>query len=121
MTASWSVMIPTAETEMARSLELYVLPRRRTCILFSPAEVLTAIEADAPDRIAQFTHWVAGRQSRLLSWIGRGLRSLHQYYLRLEDKIDPIERVLKAMASTDQFVVYANDQPAFRQILKRQR
>jgi hypothetical protein len=106
---------------MAKSLELYVLPGRRAHILFSPPELLAAIEADSTDHVRQFIQWVSNRPNRVLSWIGRGIRSLHQYYVRLEDKIDPVERVLKAMASTDQFVVYTNAPDPFRRILKRQR
>jgi hypothetical protein len=53
--------------------------------------------------------------------VGRGVRSLHDYYLKLEDKIDPVERVLKSMASTDRYVVFSGDQVAFRRVLKRQR
>jgi hypothetical protein len=107
---------------MAKSLELYLITTRSGhTVLFSPADALGSLEADSTDRLRQVIDWFSRRQNRFVAWIGRGIRSLHDYYIKLEDKIDPVERVLKAMASTSCFVVYAQDRDAFRQILKRQR
>jgi hypothetical protein len=57
----------------------------------------------------------------VFSWIGRGLRSIHDYYVRLEDKLDPVERVLKAMASTNHYTVHGQDRSEFHRVLRRQR
>src|SRR4030095_15979177 len=92
---------------MTKSLDLYlILTSTGHLVLFSPSDALAAAEAESTDRVRQGVEWLSRRQSRILAWLGRGIRSLHDYYVRLEDKIDPIERVLKAMASTNRFVVY---------------
>src|SRR5262249_25207817 len=83
-------------------MDLYLIPTRSgQYTVFSPPEVITALDAQSTDRVRQFIEWFAKREHRVLGWVGRGLRSLHDYYRKLEDKIDPVELVLKAMASTN--------------------
>lgn len=77
--------------------------------------------ADSADRVRQAIDRFAHRQNRFAAWIGRQLQSLHQYYLKLEDKLDPGERVLKAMATTKQFVVYSDAPADFFRVLRSQR
>ena len=102
-------------------LELYVIPRQNgRPLIFVPAEVLNS--AGTSDRIRHGIEWLTGRENRLVAWVGRSLRSAHDYYIRIEDKIDPGERVLKAMATTNQFVVYTQVPTEFYyQELRRQR
>src|SRR5262245_56930759 len=107
--------------ERAPSLDLYLIPARGGHLLFSPPAALAELEVGSTDRVRQRIEWICRRQNRFVAWIGRGVRSLHDYYLKLEDKIDPVERVLKAMASTDRFVVFSGDQAAFHRVLRRQR
>jgi len=107
--------------KMPKSLDLYLIPTRAGLRLFSPPEAIAAMEADSTDRVRQLIEWCTRRQNRLAAWIGRGIRSAHDYYIKLEDKIDPIERVLKAMASTNKYIVYNTDRGAFERVLKRQR
>jgi len=103
-------------------LDLYLIATRSgKPALFSPPESIAALEAASTDRVRQFIEWMAARPSRVLAWVGRGIRSLHDYYQKLEDKIDPVERVLKAMASTGQFVVHTQIKNEFQSVLKRQR
>jgi hypothetical protein len=107
---------------MAKSLDLYVIPTKGgRYTLFSPHDALAMLEAESTDRVRQLVEWLSHRKSRALSWVGRGIRSLHDYYVKLEDKIDPVERVLKAMASTNRYSVYTPDLAAFQRALKRQR
>ena len=107
---------------MSKSLDLYLISTLSgRCVLFSPSDALTGIESQSTDRIRQLIEWLSRRQTRIFRWIGRGVRSLHDYYTRLEDKIDPVERVLKAMASADRYIVYAQDPKAFQRTLKQQR
>jgi len=107
---------------MTKSLNLYLIskPNGRS-VLFSPSDALTTIEAQSTDRVRQLIEWLSRRKTRIFSWIGRGVRSLHDYYTRLEDKIDPVERVLKAMASADRYIIYARDREAFQRTLQQQR
>jgi hypothetical protein len=102
-------------------LEIYIIPTRSgKPTLFSPPEAIAAVEEHSTDRVRQFIDWFARRPSRALAWIGRGIRSLHDYYVKLEDKIDPMERVLKAMASANGFVVHSHRRNDFQTVLKRQ-
>ena len=73
----------------------------------------------AGDPVRRLVDWCAHRQNRLGAWIGRGARSIHDYYLKLEDRIDPEERVLKAMASADEFVVHTDVPADFYRMLRR--
>ena len=106
---------------MAKPLQLYLIPTRAGYRLFSPPGTLAVLEANSTDRVRQLIDWFCRRPNRLVAWIGRGVRSIHDYYLKLEDKIDPVERILKAMASTNRYVVYARNPEAFQRELKRQR
>ena len=107
---------------MPHTLVVHVNTRgRKRRILFCSPEEIQTVEAESNDHVKQFIEWFVKRRTRLVSWIGRGIRSLHDYYVRLEDKIDPVERVLKAMASTNRFVVYSSDNAEFHRLLKRQR
>jgi hypothetical protein len=102
-------------------LDLYLIPiHGDRSALFSPHDALALAEAQSTDRARQFVDWFARRPNRLLAWVGRGARSIHDYYLKLEDKIDPVERVLKAMASTARFLVHAQAAENFHRVLRRQ-
>src|SRR5438552_6510427 len=103
-------------------LDLYLIPiPSRRPVLFSPHNSLALVEAQSTDRVRQFIDWFTRRPNRLVAWVGRGIRSIHDYYLKLEDKIDPVERVLKAMASTNRFLVHTPSAEEFRGALRRQR
>jgi len=103
-------------------MDLYLIPTRSgQYTLFSPPEVIAALDAQSTDRVRQFIEWFARREHRVLGWIGRGLRSLHDYYRKLEEKIDPVELVLKAMASTKSFTVYSAAPREFETVLRRNR
>ena len=100
-------------------LELYVVARPNgRLILFSPPQILKLF--DSSDWIRQGIDWFAHHQNRVTAWIGRKLQSLHDYYVKLEEKIDPSERVLKAMAATNRFVVYTSGPTEFYRVLRRQ-
>ena len=75
---------------MAIPLDLYLIPTKTGSSLFSPARALAALEADSTDRVRQLIGWFCRRPNRVVAWIGRGVRSIHDYYLKLEDKIDPV-------------------------------
>jgi len=102
-------------------MDLYLLSTRNgKTVLFTPTDAIAAMEEQSTDHVRQFIEWFARRPNRVLGWVGRTLRTLHDYYVKLEDKIDPCERVLKAMASTATFVVYGS-KSEFPRVLKRQR
>ncbi len=114
---------------MSKALDLYLIAtRKKRYVIFSPTNLLEACEAESDDRIRRFTSWFARRPNRIIAWVGRVLQAGHNYYEKLEDRIDPMERVLKAMASPSQLdVYYAPAQGSdfirvrFESILRRQR
>src|SRR6185436_11072826 len=89
-----------------RILDLYLIPRRNRYILFASADVVEQLEAESGDRIHKSIQWVKTRQNRLVAWLGRMLQSAHEQYVKLEDRIDPMERVLKAIACSAELVVH---------------
>ncbi len=114
---------------MSIQLDLYLIPTRRgRYVLYSRPEVLEVLESESGHRIRQSIAWVMHRPFRLIAWMGRVLNAGYNYYVRLEDRIDPQERVLKGMALTDRFVVHfirkgEHDSigAEFHSVLKRQR
>src|SRR6185436_8369019 len=76
--------------------------------LFSPSDELDLFEVESDDKIRRAIDWLKGRPSRVVAWIGRVLQSGHGYYIRFEARLDPLELVLKAMASAQRFrVIYS--------------
>ncbi len=114
---------------MPTQLDLYLIPTRRgRYVLYSRPEVLEALEAESGHRIRQFIAWFMRHPNRILAWMGRVLNSGYNYYVRLEDRIDPQERVLKAMGIVERFLVYfirkeerGSISAEFHAVLKRQR
>ncbi len=112
-----------------KPLDLYFIPTRSNrYVLFSSPEAVQVLESESGDRVQQFIEWFVRHPNRFVAWIGGILHAGHGYYLRLEDRIDPGERILKSMASVDRFVIHfirirpgsqiARDYESF---LKRQR
>lgn len=114
---------------MRKSLDLYLIAAgNKRCVLFSPSDIVEAIEDESDDRIVKVITWFMRHRYRVVAWVGRVLKTAHEFYIRLEDRIDPGERVLKAMASSERFVVYygppqdsAEARSRFRSLLIRRR
>jgi hypothetical protein len=90
-----------------RALEIYIIEcsRGRT-ILFAPTDVIEFFEAQSDDRIRKVITWLEQHRSRVLAWLGRMFQTARRYYMKLEARLDPIERVLKAMDSSGPYVVF---------------
>lgn len=73
--------------------------------LFSPPDALEAFEAEADGSVRRATAWIAARGWRPAAFLGRVLQSGYGYYRRFEIRLDPLERVLKGMASARRFRV----------------
>ena len=114
---------------MSKSLDLYLVSNRKNrSVLFSPPEGLKNIESESDDRVRRFIRYLVRHSNCVVAWVGRVMKAGHGYYVQLEDKIDPVERILKAMAGASSFVVHhgklyaEGDAPSeFERILKRQR
>jgi hypothetical protein len=114
---------------MRTSLDLYLIAAgNKRFVLFSPLNIVEGIEEESDDRVVKGISWFMRHRNRVVAWFGRVLKAAHEYYVKLEDRIDPGERVLKAMASAKGFVVYygpAHDSrdatSQFRSLLRRRR
>jgi hypothetical protein len=105
-----------------KPFELYVIPTAGgSYSLFSTPEAIHAMEEEYGDRVKQLIDWIRHRKNPVLAWMGRVFSMVHDYYVKLEDRIDPAERVLKAMASTNRFVVYGFAPQEFQRLVRSQR
>ena len=114
---------------MASHLDLYLVPTRRgRHVLYSRPEALEILEAESGHRIRQFIGWFMRHSNRALAWVGRVLNTGYNYYVRLEDRIDPQERILKGMGIAERFTVHfirkenrSSIGSEFQAVLRRQR
>jgi len=113
---------------MTRTLDLYLIPRRNRYILFAPTDIVEQCEVESGDRIRKSIDWLKGRPNRLVGWVGRMLGTAHGHYARLEDRIDPMERVLKAIGVSAALTVHYPEileenqaRATLREILRKQR
>jgi hypothetical protein len=113
---------------MPKSLDLYLIATRKgRSILFSPPHAIAEFEEESKDRIGQTIEWF--KRTAAAYWLGgRILERGYEYYSKLEDRIDPGERVLKAMVAVEEFVVYhglphdsVDPKTRYRTILRRLR
>ena len=122
-------MVAVQFGSMRTSLDLYLIAAgNKRFVLFSPLNIVEGIEEESDDRVVKGISWFMRHRNRVVAWFGRVLKAAHEYYVKLEDRIDPGERVLKAMASAKGFVVYygpAHDSrdatSQFRSLLRRRR
>ena len=92
---------------MPSHLDLYLIPTRKgRYVLYSRPEVIEVLEAESGHRIRQAIAWIMRHPYRIVAWVGRALNSAYNYYVKLEDRIDPQERVLKAMGSAAVFTIH---------------
>jgi hypothetical protein len=92
---------------MPSHLDLYLVPTRTgRYVLYSRPEVIEALEAESGHRIRHTLGWLTRSSFRIVAWIGRALNSAYNYYVKLEDRIDPQERVLKAMGIAERFTIH---------------
>jgi len=116
-------------SSMRTSLDLYLIATQKNrYILFSPPDLVEEFEKEAEKRVVRAIAWFRDHRSRILAWLGRVLEKVHEYYRKLEDRIDPGERILKAMSAAPQFVVHHGHRTSadeakkhFQKLLKRQR
>jgi len=122
-------MVAVQFRSMRTSLDLYLIAAGdKRFVLFSPLDIVEGIEEESDDRIVKGILWLMRHRNWAIAWFGRVLKAAHEYYVKLEDRIDPGERVLKAMALSKGFVVYhgpahgaADSQLQFRSLLRRRR
>ncbi len=114
---------------MQQALDLYLIRSRgNRYILFGPTDLVEQCEIESGDRVRRLIQWLMARPNRIVAALGRVLKSAHEYYVKLEDRLDPVERVLKAIVGSSELVVHFGPslkedeaRSRFRNLLRRQR
>ena len=89
-----------------RTLRVYLISFRRGRVrLFAPVEDLEVFLNHPNDRLRRFIAWLQASRYSVIAWFGRMLYSCREYYVKLEARLDPVERILKAMDSADAYIV----------------
>jgi hypothetical protein len=102
-----------------RVLEIYLIAITPGKVgFFAPSDTLDLIEAQSTDRIRRFITLLQGHRYGILSWLGKVFESGRGYYVRLEARLDPLERVLKAMDSADRYTIYHSTKEDAGQVRK---
>ena len=79
-------------------VDLYMVrtPRYRP-VLFLGRDSLDRCARLEVDRFGRAIHKLTRNRYGVVRWVGRVTQIAHQYYQRLEDRIDPLERMIKAL------------------------
>ncbi len=79
-------------------VDLYMIrtARRRTT-LFLPRTSLDLCTATENSLFLRFIRRLTRNRNPVIRWVGRVTRTGYRYYQRLEDRIDPLERMIKAL------------------------
>jgi hypothetical protein len=111
-----------------RFILYFIRKPRGSALIFTPHHSLEEWEKESDDHIHQGIAWLKSRSNRVVAWFGRLLESARAYHGTLEDRLDPGERILRAMASANRFAVHHGVFPAngearaqFHATLRRQR
>jgi Mitochondrial K+-H+ exchange-related len=78
-------------------LDIYLVQSaRQRPVVFVTRRGLAAYSASEKDRFMRFVRRMMRSRNRLVRFVGRATRMGHRYYQKLEDRIDPHERMIKA-------------------------
>jgi hypothetical protein len=89
------------------SIDLYLVRTRRgRFVLFVTRRALAAFASSEKDRFLRFIRRMMRSRNRVVRWVGRVTRTGHRYYPRLEDRIDPQERMVKALNYPGKLVLW---------------
>jgi hypothetical protein len=98
--------------------------RRHRVMLFLPPESYERCVAGQRDSIRRAIRRMMLHGNAVVRWFGRIGRVVHKYYQKLEDRIDPLERMIKALNCSERFVVLhapaRNPRKQFRDLLRGQ-
>ena len=115
----------TIEPTTSLSVELYLIRTRgNRPLLYVAPRKLKACEATEGDHIRNFIRKMVRHRHKVIRWLGRVTRIAHHYYQKLEDRIDPMERMIKAINCPDQLNIQhspgARPESAFRALVRWQ-
>jgi hypothetical protein len=107
------------------AVDLYMIRTRPYRLaLFLPPESIEICVAGKRDRIRAVIRRLMLHRNGVVRWFGRVFRVAHRFYQRVEDKIDPHERMFKALNGPSSLRVFhaerQSPQDEFRDLLRGQ-
>ena len=110
---------------VTESVALYMIRvRRNRSTLFLPPESIEICVAGKRDRVRSLIRRMMLNKNRIVRWFGRVTRVAHRFYQKLEDRIDPLERMIKALNHPQSLHVFhashKNPRSEFRDLLRGQ-
>ena len=104
---------------------LYLIrTRRNRYVVYVDSSTLKVCEGSEGNHIREFIRRMVKSRNGVIRWLGRVSRTGHHYYQIFEDKIDPLERMLKAINFPDRLNIHHSNEvqaeAAFRTLLKKQ-
>lgn len=115
--------VPRGSPRPAVSIYMF-RTRRRRLMLFLPPESYERCVAGQPDSIRRVIRRMMLHGNAVVRWFGRVGRVVHRYYQKLEDRLDPLERMIKALNSPERIVVLhapsSDPRKHFRDLLRGQ-
>lgn len=114
-----------ADARTAPPIDVYMIRTARyQPVLFLPRPALDAWSRAEGNQIRRFIRRLVRHRNAVVRWIGRVTRTGHRLYQRLEDRIDPLERMVKALNGSNSFCLrYATSgipESQFRDFLRGQ-
>lgn len=80
------------------AIDLYLIQTRGSgVVLFATRRSLISHVASEKDRFLRLIRRMMRSRNSVVRWVGRVSRAGHRYYQKLEDRIDPLERMVKAL------------------------
>ncbi len=119
---AWSSPI---DTPTLSGVELYLIrtPRHRPT-LFLTRRSINLCAATESNRFRRFIRRMMRSRNFVIRWVGRVTLGGYRYYQKLEDRIDPLERMIKALNSPHSIHVLhapsSNPESQFRDLLRAQ-
>jgi hypothetical protein len=115
-----------ARASVGLRVDVYMIrtPRLQTTLFLSSHSLEMCAQTEV-DKFRRFIRRMMRHRYGVIRWVGRVTRGAHRYYQKLEDRIDPLERMIKALnCPTSLRVLHAPNIDAraqFRDLLRAQR
>ena len=106
-------------------VQIYMIrtPRHRPTLFLTPSSIHLCATTES-NRFRRFIRRMMRNRYSVIRWVGRVTRGGYRYYQKLEDRIDPLERMIKALnCPRSLHVLHApssNPESRFRDLLRAQ-
>lgn len=98
---------PVIDQEAIGSVDVYLIRTTKARpVVFMTRRSLDACAAKDGDNVRRLIRKLVMSKNRAVRWFGRAMRTGHREYQKLEDRIDPQERIVKALNYSAAFRVW---------------